>query len=74
MSKRTQLADKLIEKIKKKEASVAVLGLGYVGLPLAIEKAKTGFSVFGIDKSEFKVTKLNRGESYIRGIDEKQLK
>jgi UDP-N-acetyl-D-glucosamine dehydrogenase len=74
VSKRTQLADKLIEKIKKKEASVAVLGLGYVGLPLAIEKAKTGFSVFGIDKSEFKVTKLNRGESYIRGIDEKQLK
>ena len=53
------------EKFLAHEAHLCVLGLGYVGLPLAIEYAKAGFKVTGIDLVEEKVSALNRGESYI---------
>ena len=52
-------------KIKKKEAHIGVIGLGYVGLPLAVEFAKAGFSVTGIDIDESKVAAINAGENYI---------
>lgn len=60
----------LKEKIKNRTAVVAVMGLGYVGLPMAVEQAKTGFSVIGIDKNNIKVEQINSGKSYIRDVPE----
>ncbi len=61
-------------KINSKEAKLCVIGLGYVGLPLAVEFAKAGFKVTGIDISENRVNKLNKGENYIRDINDKELR
>ena len=58
----------LESKIAKKTARVAVVGLGYVGLPLAIEFAREGFSVTGIDIDQRKIASLNRGVSYIPDV------
>src|SRR6266702_1852734 len=60
----------LEEKIRNHKAKVGVVGLGYVGLPLAVEFVKAGFEVIGIDLSESKVAKVNAGESYIADIPE----
>src|SRR6202035_3607489 len=60
----------LEEKIVSRKARVGIVGLGYVGLPLAVEFAKAGFEVTGIDLSESKVAKVNAGESYIADIDQ----
>src|SRR5271169_5686737 len=61
-------AGALEEKIKSRTARVGIIGLGYVGLPLAVEFAKAGFTVTGIDIQESKVAKLNRGESYVPDV------
>jgi len=58
----------LKEKILNKTAKIGVLGLGYVGLPLAVEKAKAGFNVLGFDIQEDKVEKVNRGDNYIGDV------
>jgi UDP-N-acetyl-D-glucosamine dehydrogenase len=60
--------EQLKDKIKTKTAHVGVVGLGYVGLPLAVEFAQAGFSVTGIDIDAAKTAALNRGESYIQDI------
>ena len=59
---------KLIEKIKDRSAQIGVVGLGYVGLPLAVLQAKTGFSVIGIDEVPEKVDQVNQGNSYISDV------
>jgi UDP-N-acetyl-D-glucosamine dehydrogenase len=64
----------LEELIKNKKAKVAVIGLGYVGLPTAVELAKAGFFVFGIDIKEERVNKVNQGDSYVSDISGKELK
>lgn len=64
----------LIEKIKSRNAHIGVIGLGYVGLPLAVEKAKAGFSVLGFDIQPHKVDMVNRGENYIGDIVPEELK
>lgn len=64
----------LENKIARKTARVAVVGLGYVGLPLAIEFAREGFSVVGIDIDTRKVEKLNRGISYIPDVASPKVK
>ena len=64
----------LEEKIRNRKARVGIVGLGYVGLPLAVEFAKAGFKVTGIDLSESKVAKVNAGESYIADIDQSVFK
>lgn len=51
-----------------------VIGLGYVGLPFAVEKAKVGFEVTGIDQNPRRVEKINRGENYIDDVDDQELK
>lgn len=61
-------AQKLQAKIKARSARVGIVGLGYVGLPLAVEFAKAGFSVTGINVQEEKVARLNRGDSYIQDV------
>lgn len=61
-------AELLRDKIETRTARVGIVGLGYVGLPLAVEFAKAGFSVIGIDVQEEKVTRLNWGDSYIQDV------
>jgi len=58
----------LKEKIESKTARVGIVGLGYVGLPLATEFAKAGFTVTGIDVQPAKVEGLNRGESHVQDV------
>jgi len=60
--------DILLEKIKSRQANVAILGLGYVGLPLAIVFADAGFSVLGIDTDERKVESIQEGTSYVQDV------
>jgi UDP-N-acetyl-D-glucosamine dehydrogenase len=61
-------AQTLEEKIKSRTARVGIIGLGYVGLPLAMEFGKAGFPVTGIDIEPSKVAQLNRGESYVQDV------
>jgi UDP-N-acetyl-D-glucosamine dehydrogenase len=58
----------LSHKISNRTARVGIVGLGYVGLPLAVEFAKAGFSVTGLDVQESKVARLNAGDSYIQDV------
>ena len=60
--------EQLIRKIRDKSAVVAIIGMGYVGLPLTLRFSDTGFRVIGLDIDAEKIEKLNRGESYIRHI------
>lgn len=60
--------DVLIERLHKHKAKVGILGLGYVGLPLATVFAKAGFSVVGIEPDENKLRCLRKGESYIQDV------
>ena len=64
----------LLEKIRMKEISVGVVGLGYVGLPLAVEKAKAGFKTIGFDIQKEKVEMVNEGHNYIGDVVDKDLK
>lgn len=65
---------KLIEKINNRSAKIGVVGLGYVGLPLAVLQAKTGFSVVGIDEVPEKVDQVNQGNSYISDVVDADLR
>jgi UDP-N-acetyl-D-glucosamine dehydrogenase len=62
------VAQLLEEKIRARTARVGIVGLGYVGLPLAVEFAKAGFTVTGIDVSDHKTGRVNDGESYVGDI------
>lgn len=53
----------LEQKLKSRKARIAVIGLGYVGLPLAVEKAKAGFEVIGIERKKERVDMVNQGEN-----------
>jgi len=66
--------EKLMKQLERKEAVVAVMGLGYVGLPLAVVFAKAGFRVIGIDPIAEKVEKINRGESYVLDVPGEEVK
>ncbi|MEG1994030.1 MAG: nucleotide sugar dehydrogenase, partial [Oscillospiraceae bacterium] len=62
------MKDLLLEKIKNRELTVGVVGLGYVGLPLAVEKAKAGFKTIGFDVQDEKVKMVNEGKNYIGDV------
>ncbi|MEW6273919.1 MAG: nucleotide sugar dehydrogenase [Bacillota bacterium] len=66
--------DLILQKIKSKSAIVGVVGLGYVGLPFAVEKAKIGFRVFGIEQNPTRAEKVNRGENYISDVKDEELR
>jgi UDP-N-acetyl-D-glucosamine dehydrogenase len=68
------IQQQLLDRLNKREARVAIVGLGYVGLPLGVEFAEAGFKVIGMDVSQEKVDMLNRGESYIMDIPTQRLK
>jgi UDP-N-acetyl-D-glucosamine dehydrogenase len=70
---KTNFSKKLEEKINTCTARIGVVGLGYVGLPLAVEYAAAGYEVLGIDVSGDKVKKINRGENYIQDVDSTKL-
>lgn len=64
----------LQDKILNKEAKVGIIGLGYVGLPMAVEFARKGFSVAGIDTNPERVSKINKGESYVLDVKNEEVK
>lgn len=63
----------LLKKIKDKTAIVAVIGLGYVGLPLAVEKAKAGYKTIGFDIQDKRVNMVNEGKNYIGDVVDEEL-
>ena len=68
------MKERLLNKIKEKSIIVGVVGLGYVGLPLAVEKAKAGFKTIGFDVQESKVEMVNLGKNYIGDVVDSDLK
>ena len=64
----------LLKKFEDRTARIGVVGIGYVGLPLAVVFAEAGFDVVGVDPIQEKVDSLNRGESYILDIDSDRVK
>lgn len=66
--------ESLLNKIENKKAVISIIGLGYVGLPLAIEFAKKGFQTIGFDIDEKKIPILMKGESYIKHIKSENIK
>ena len=67
------LKEQLLEKINNKTAKVGVVGLGYVGLPLAVEKAKAGYETIGFDVQDKKVEMVNSGQNYIGDVVDAEL-
>jgi len=67
------MKEELLKKIKEKSIIAGVVGLGYVGLPLAVEKAKAGFKTIGFDVQESKVKSVNAGENYIGDVVDSDL-
>lgn len=63
----------LLKRIKERKIIVGVVGLGYVGLPLAVEKAKAGFETIGFDVQKSKVDMVNKGQNYIGDVVDKDL-
>ena len=63
----------LIDRLKDKSAKIAILGLGYVGLPLATVFAEAGFNVLGIDPNQEKVDKINQGLSYVGDVPDEKI-
>ena len=68
------MKESLLRKIENHEMVIGVVGLGYVGLPLAVEKAKAGFRTIGFDVQREKVEQVNRGENYIGDVVDADLK
>jgi len=72
-TRQTSSLDQLTTRIRQKTARIGIIGLGYVGLPLAVEFAKEGFRVIGIDTDAGRVEQANQGRSYIPDVSEKDL-
>ena len=73
MENMTNLEDSFAESIKQRTTKVGVVGMGYVGLPLALAFCENGFSVVGFDVDERKVEKLRAGEGYIQHLGTERL-
>ncbi len=69
----SQRADTLLDTINARAARVGVIGLGYVGLPLAVTAAKAGFAVTGFDVDATKCERLEAGQSYIEAVEDSDL-
>lgn len=65
---------KLASQLNDKSATIAVVGLGYVGLPIALEYTKKGFHVLGVDVSTTKIQMLQRGENYIEDLSDAEIR
>lgn len=73
MAKVNELKDTLIRRVNAKDITCGIIGLGYVGLPLAVEKAKAGFCTIGFDIQQTKVDMVNRGHNYIGDVVDNDL-
>jgi UDP-N-acetyl-D-glucosamine dehydrogenase len=71
---RQPMVTKFKARINQKKAKIAVIGLGYVGLPLAVEFARRGFKALGVDIDKNKINSINRGNSYILDIPGEEIK
>ena len=71
--KKINYSKHIIKKITTKKASIGIIGLGYVGLPLSILCVKKGFKVFGFDIDKSKINKINSKVSYIERIKNKDI-
>ncbi|KPN89463.1 nucleotide sugar dehydrogenase [Lysinibacillus sp. ZYM-1] len=71
--KTKSLSSALLNKIQTKKATIGVIGLGYVGLPFAVEIVQRGFHVLGFDKNQEKIALLQNGESYIADISKEKI-
>ncbi|MBO0347895.1 nucleotide sugar dehydrogenase [Phormidium pseudopriestleyi FRX01] len=69
-----QILSALKQKIRDRTAVIGVVGLGYVGLPFAVEKAKVGFKVLGIEQNPEKAARVNRADNYISDVKDDDLK
>ncbi len=69
-----ELVTTLLNKLENKEATIGVVGLGYVGLPLAVEKVKAGYKVIGFDVQQARVDQVNSGINYIGDVVDEELK
>ncbi|AND42244.1 nucleotide sugar dehydrogenase [Cytobacillus oceanisediminis] len=69
-----KVGNELMDKIMAKEATIGVVGLGYVGLPLAVEKAKAGYKVIGFDVQASRTDMVNSGINYIGDVVDEELK
>jgi UDP-N-acetyl-D-glucosamine dehydrogenase len=69
-----ELVQVLLEKIETTTAKVGVIGLGYVGLPFAVEKGKVGFKVLGFDRSRHRVDLVNKGQNFIGDVKDEELR
>ena len=65
-----KIKDSLLSKITNRELKLGIVGLGYVGLPLAVAFAQGGFTVTGVDISAWKVTEINNGRSYVEDVQD----
>jgi len=63
----------LKEKIDKREAKICIIGLGYVGLPLAVAFGKKGFSIIGYDTNKSRINRLKKGKKYIIDVKPKEV-
>lgn len=68
------IQDALLRKVRDRTAVVGVVGLGYVGLPFAVEKAKVGFRVLGIEQNPARAAQVNAGENYIGDVQDEELR
>jgi UDP-N-acetyl-D-glucosamine dehydrogenase len=68
------IKEDILKKINSKKSVVGIIGLGYVGLPLAVESAKSGFRTIGFDVQKAKTEMINRGVNYIRDVLDSELK
>jgi len=67
------VSNRLKQKINSKKARIALIGLGYIGLPLAVAFAKAGYRVQGIDTDQDRVDQLNKKKSYILDVPSRAL-
>src|SRR5699024_7737288 len=65
--------ESVLQKINRREAVIGVVGLGYVGLPLAVEKAKAGYRVIGFDIQQKRVDMVNQGINYVGDVVDEEL-
>ena len=69
----TATHSQLLEKLRRRESLIGVVGLGYVGLPLCLAYAEQGFRVLGLDIDEGKTDSINNGKSYIQHIESNRI-
>src|SRR4030065_765799 len=69
----TTIKETVLKKLADRSAKIGIIGLGYVGLPLATAMGEAGFTVLGVDLDQRKIDALNKGISYIQDVPSEQV-